>query len=134
MSTQNNKAEKHLEKEMVENDEQIATLSSLLLKAKKRKVQLKKAHRVLVGDSSRDESGIVAPNLKHVGRGIQKAFEGVERLTLDQLEVQVLKILKAQNGLSEQGLTLRVKQGLAKLKVDSDGFVDSSSVGDLPNQ
>lgn len=84
---------------------------------------LEKSLKLLVPKSSPRTDGRVAPTLKHVAHGIRLVFQGKEKLAVDELQRRVMQVLKSQEGLSEQGLTLRVQQGISRLPKDSSGFV-----------
>lgn len=114
---------KQVKQELDECGQEIESLKCQLAYAKKREAKLKKAVRVLSDSDDRPQGGKTAPNLRHVEQSIRIAFQGKARLAVEQLQERVTQVLKSQEGLSEQGLALRVKQGIAKLDRDSDGFV-----------
>lgn len=73
--------------------------------------------------------GRVAPTLEHVQTGFRLVFQEKPRMSKRELEQRTIQLLSSQEHLTTQGLALRVKQALAKLKSDTDGFVSASSVG-----
>ena len=104
-------------------DEEIDGLQAMKEEKRKERVSLRKALKA-VGGSGEEESGSrIAPTLKHVRKAMPIAFQGLDRLPEEQLSRRLIQILKAQDSLSEQGLTLRVQQGISRLPKDSSGFV-----------
>jgi hypothetical protein len=93
---------------------------------------LAKGLRAFERTTGTKSNGKISPTLKHVAEGIRVAFKDKQRLPKRELQQRTLEILKSQECLSTQGLALRVKQGLAKLDVDAEGFVLAPRVSTQP--